>query len=30
MFAYAAELADSLIGKDPSDIARLWEKLAWR
>lgn len=30
MFAYAAELADGLIGEDPSDVARLWEKLAWR
>jgi L-talarate/galactarate dehydratase len=28
-FAHAKEIAPSLIGEDPSDIARLWDKLAW-
>jgi L-alanine-DL-glutamate epimerase-like enolase superfamily enzyme len=28
-YAHAAELADALIGEDPNDIARLWDKLAW-
>jgi L-talarate/galactarate dehydratase len=28
-FAHAQELAPALIGEDPSDIARLWDKLCW-
>jgi L-alanine-DL-glutamate epimerase-like enolase superfamily enzyme len=28
-FAHAREVAPDLIGEDPSDIARLWTKLAW-
>jgi L-alanine-DL-glutamate epimerase-like enolase superfamily enzyme len=28
-FAHAKEIAPALIGEDPSDIARLWTKLAW-
>ena len=28
-FAHAKEIAPSLIGEDPSDIARLWIKLCW-
>jgi L-talarate/galactarate dehydratase len=28
-FAHAKEIAPTLIGEDPSDISRLWEKLAW-
>jgi L-alanine-DL-glutamate epimerase-like enolase superfamily enzyme len=28
-FAHAKELAPTLIGEDPSDIARLWDKLCW-
>lgn len=28
-FAHAAEIAPALIGEDPSDIGRLWTKLAW-
>ncbi|WP_035876473.1 mandelate racemase/muconate lactonizing enzyme family protein [Cupriavidus sp. amp6] len=28
-FAHAAEIAPALIGEDPSDIARLWDKLCW-
>lgn len=28
-FAHAREIADTLIGEDPNDIARLWDKLAW-
>lgn len=28
-FAHAQELAPSLIGEDPNDIARLWNKLCW-
>ncbi|WP_022980666.1 mandelate racemase/muconate lactonizing enzyme family protein [Ideonella sp. B508-1] len=28
-FAHAKEIAATLLGEDPSDIARLWEKLAW-
>jgi len=28
-FAHAREIAPSLIGEDPSDIARLWDKLCW-
>ncbi|MDT9592095.1 mandelate racemase/muconate lactonizing enzyme family protein [Nocardioides zeae] len=28
-FAHAREIGDVLIGEDPSDIAKLWTKLAW-
>lgn len=28
-FAHAREVAPALIGEDPSDIARLWDKLCW-
>jgi L-alanine-DL-glutamate epimerase-like enolase superfamily enzyme len=28
-FEHAKEIADALIGEDPNDIARLWEKLVW-
>ena len=28
-FAHAQELAPSLIGENPSDIAKLWDKLCW-
>jgi len=28
-YAHAQELAPLLIGEDPNDIARLWNKLAW-
>jgi L-alanine-DL-glutamate epimerase-like enolase superfamily enzyme len=28
-FAHAQEIAPVLLGEDPSDIARLWDKLAW-
>jgi len=28
-FAHAQEIAPVLIGEDPSDIARLWDKLCW-
>jgi L-alanine-DL-glutamate epimerase-like enolase superfamily enzyme len=28
-FAHAQEIAPALIGEDPSDIAKLWTKLAW-
>ena len=28
-FAHAREVAPVLIGEDPSDIARLWDKLCW-
>src|SRR6187402_188969 len=28
-FAHAKELAPSLLGEDPSDIARLWNQLCW-
>jgi L-alanine-DL-glutamate epimerase-like enolase superfamily enzyme len=28
-FAHAKEIAPSLIGENPSDIARLWDKLVW-
>jgi L-alanine-DL-glutamate epimerase-like enolase superfamily enzyme len=28
-YAHAREIAPELIGEDPSDIARLWEKLVW-
>ena len=29
MFAHAGEIAGELVGEDPSDTARLWNKLAW-
>ena len=29
MFAHAKEIADALLGEDPNDIARLWDKLVW-
>jgi L-alanine-DL-glutamate epimerase-like enolase superfamily enzyme len=29
IFAHAAEIAPNLLGEDPSDIGRLWEKLCW-
>ena len=28
-FAHAREIAPALIGEDPSDIAKLWNKLCW-
>ena len=28
-FVHASEIADNLIGEDPNDIARLWDKLCW-
>jgi L-talarate/galactarate dehydratase len=28
-FAHAQEIAPTLIGEDPNDIARLWDKLCW-
>ncbi|MFG2085943.1 MULTISPECIES: mandelate racemase/muconate lactonizing enzyme family protein [unclassified Spirillospora] len=28
-FAHAAEIAPGLLGEDPSDIGRIWTKLAW-
>ena len=28
-YAHAKELAPNLIGEDPNDIARLWDKLVW-
>ena len=28
-FAHAKEVAPALLGEDPSDIARLWDKLCW-
>ena len=28
-YAHAKELAGNLIGEDPNDIARLWDKLCW-
>ncbi|MGB3288144.1 MAG: mandelate racemase/muconate lactonizing enzyme family protein [Burkholderiaceae bacterium] len=28
-FAHAKEIAPTLIGENPNDIARLWDKLAW-
>lgn len=28
-FAHAQEIAPALLGEDPSDIARLWNKLCW-
>ncbi len=29
MYAHAREIAENLLGEDPSDIARLWTKLVW-
>lgn len=29
LFAHAKDLAPDLLGEDPNDIGRLWEKLAW-
>ena len=29
LFAHAKEIAPNLIGEDPNDIARLWDKLVW-
>jgi L-alanine-DL-glutamate epimerase-like enolase superfamily enzyme len=29
MFAHSKEIADNLIGQDPNDIAKLWDKLMW-
>ncbi|WP_241825016.1 L-talarate/galactarate dehydratase [Micromonospora sp. CB01531] len=29
LFAHAAEVAPELVGEDPNDIARLWQKLVW-
>jgi L-talarate/galactarate dehydratase len=29
MYAHAREVGPELVGEDPSDIARLWTKLAW-
>lgn len=29
LYAHAKEIADTLIGEDPNDIARLWDKLVW-
>lgn len=28
-YVHACEIADELIGEDPNDIARLWDKLVW-
>ena len=28
-FAHAKEVAPALLGEDPSDIAKLWDKLCW-
>lgn len=28
-FAHASEIIDRLLGEDPNDIARLWDKLCW-
>ncbi len=28
-YAHAKEIADNLIGEDPNDTARLWDKLCW-
>lgn len=28
-YEHAKEIADNLIGEDPNDIARLWDKLTW-
>ncbi|RYE45316.1 MAG: mandelate racemase/muconate lactonizing enzyme family protein [Hyphomicrobiales bacterium] len=29
LYAHAREIAPNLIGEDPNDIARLWDKLVW-
>ena len=29
LYAHASELAPALLGEDPNDIARLWDKLVW-
>jgi L-alanine-DL-glutamate epimerase-like enolase superfamily enzyme len=29
LFAHAKEIAPALIGEDPSDIGRIWDKLVW-
>lgn len=29
LYAHAAEIAPELLGEDPNDIGRLWEKLVW-
>ena len=29
LFAHAKEIAGNLLGEDPNDIARLWDKLVW-
>ena len=29
MLAHARDLAEGLLGEDPNDISRLWDKLAW-
>lgn len=29
LYAHAKEIADNLVGEDPNDIARLWDKLVW-
>jgi L-alanine-DL-glutamate epimerase-like enolase superfamily enzyme len=29
LYAHAEEIAPELVGEDPSDIGRLWEKLVW-
>jgi L-alanine-DL-glutamate epimerase-like enolase superfamily enzyme len=29
LFAHAREIAPALLGEDPNDIARLWDKLVW-
>ncbi|WP_258937843.1 MULTISPECIES: L-talarate/galactarate dehydratase [Prauserella salsuginis group] len=29
MYAHAKEIADELIGEDPSDIGKIWDKLVW-
>ncbi|OEO32746.1 mandelate racemase/muconate lactonizing protein [Devosia insulae DS-56] len=29
LFAHAREISPNLIGEDPNDIARLWDKLVW-
>ncbi len=29
MYAHGKEIADNLLGEDPSDIAKLWDKLMW-
>ena len=30
MFALGCELAPFVIGQDPNDISRIWERLAWQ